>query len=43
MVSDEGGDEKGRLTLTVDGKPVEGSLIPADAAPAEHEVEAVLA
>ena len=37
------GDEKGRLTLTVDGKPVEGSLIPADAAPAEHEVEAVLA
>ena len=29
--------------VTVDGKPVEGSLIPADAAPAEHEVEAVLA
>lgn len=36
------GDEKGLLRLTVDGKPISGSLIPADEQPAEHEVEAVL-
>ncbi|MDO4866712.1 MAG: glycosyl transferase [Clostridia bacterium] len=37
------GDEKGKLTLTVDGAAVEGGVIPADAASATHEVEAVLA
>ena len=37
------GDEKGRLTLTVDGRELEDSLIPADDGPAEHEVLAVLA
>ena len=37
------GDEKGKLTLTVDGKALDGDVIPADAAPATHEVEAVLA
>jgi len=37
------GDEKGKLTLTVDGKAIDGSIIPADSSPAVHEVEAVLA
>ena len=37
------GDEKGVLTLTVDGAAVDGDTIPADATPATHEVEAVLA
>ena len=37
------GDEKGALTLTVDGKHVDGSLIPADSRPAAHAVEAILA
>ena len=32
------GSEKGRLTLTLDGRSVEGSLLPADVMPAEHEV-----
>ena len=37
------GDEKGQLTLTCDGVKIDGDTIPADAAPATHEVEAVLA
>ncbi len=36
------GDEKGSLTLTLDGKPLEGCVIPADETPARHTVEAVL-
>ena len=42
-IVNKAGDEKGKLTLTVDGKPVDGSVIPADKAPATHQVEAVLA
>ena len=41
-VVNKAGDEKGRLTLTVDGKAIDGNVIPADAVPAEHQVEAVL-
>ena len=41
-IVNKAGDEKGKLTLTVDGKALDGSVIPADAAPATHEVEAVL-
>ncbi|MBP3656878.1 MAG: glycosyl transferase [Clostridia bacterium] len=37
------GDEKGKLTLTLDGAPVDGCVLPADAKPAVHEVEAILA
>ena len=33
------GDEKGEICVCVDGKPVSGGLIPADNAPAVHEVE----
>ena len=36
------GDEKGTLSLKVDGKPLEGNLISADTAPAVHQVEALL-
>ena len=36
------GGEKGRLSLTLDGHALSGCLIPADSAPAEHRVEAVL-
>ncbi len=36
------GDEKGKLTLTVDGAALDGDTIPADKAPATHAVEAVL-
>ena len=28
--------------LTVDGKPIDGCVIPADAAPCRHRVEAVI-
>ena len=35
------GGEKGRLTLTMDGRPVASGVLPADGA-AEHTVEAVL-
>ena len=42
-IVNKAGDEKGKLTLTVDGKAIDGSVIPADKAPATHEVEAVLA
>ena len=37
------GDEKGKLSMTVDGVPLEGDTIPADKAPASHQVEVVLA
>ncbi|MGN0776170.1 MAG: GH36-type glycosyl hydrolase domain-containing protein [Candidatus Ventricola sp.] len=36
------GDEKGRLTLTVDGKRVEGNVIAPDEQPCKHVVEAVM-
>ena len=36
------GDEKGQVRLTLDGAPVEGTLLPADAAPAQHQVECVI-
>jgi len=36
------GDEKGTLTLTMDGQPLAGSVIPADEKPAKHIVEAIL-
>ena len=36
------GDEKGNIALTVDGKPIAGDTIPADTAPATHEVEVVV-
>ena len=42
-VLNKAGDEKGKLTLTVDGKAIDGDTIPADKTPATHEVEAVLA
>ena len=37
------GDEKGTLSLTVDGKAISGNVIPADETPAKRVVEAVLA
>lgn len=40
-ISNPNGREKGIKSLTVDGKPVEGNVIP-DMAPGEHEVEAVM-
>ena len=36
------GDEKGSLTLTVDGKSVEGNVIAPDEKPCKHVVEAVI-
>ena len=36
------GDEKGAIHLTVDGKPVDGCIIPADGKPGKHHVEAVI-
>ena len=42
-IVNKSGDEKGRLTLTLDGKPLDGSLLPADKTPCTHTVEAVLA
>ena len=41
-VVNRAGDEKGRLALTLDGKPVEGNVIAADEKPGKHVVEAVL-
>ena len=41
-VINRAGDEKSRLSMTVDGTPVEGCLIPADEQPAVHQVEVVL-
>ena len=38
----ENTDEKGRLALTLDGKPVEGNVIAADEKPGKHVVDAVL-
>ena len=37
------GDEKGAISLTVDGKAIDGNVIPADKVPATHEVEVVVA
>ena len=42
-IVNKAGDEKGKLTLTCDGVKIDGDTIPADKAPATHEVEAVLA
>ena len=42
-VLNKAGDEKGKLSLTVDGVAIDGDTIPADKAPATHEVEVVLA
>ena len=42
-ILNKAGDEKGKLTLTVDGKVLEGDVIPADKVPAIHDVEVVLA
>ena len=42
-IVNKAGDERGKLTMTVDGKAVEGDVIAADAAPAKHMVEVVLA
>ena len=42
-IVNKAGDEKGQLTLTVDGKAIDGNVIPADQAPATHQVEVVLA
>ena len=36
------GDEKGNVRLTLDGAPLEGTLLPMDVAPAEHTVECVI-
>lgn len=36
------GDEKGVLSLTMDGQPVAGNVIPADAKSGKHVIEAVL-
>ncbi len=37
-IENRSGDEKGKVTLTLDGKALPDALIPADTAPAEHEV-----
>ena len=37
-IENRSGDEKGKVTLTLDGKALPDALIPADAVPAEHEV-----
>ncbi len=36
------GDEKGALAITVDGKAIDGCVIPADEKPGKHVVEVVL-
>jgi len=41
-VLNHAGDEKGKLTLTLDGKALDGCVIPADEMPAVHAVLAVL-
>ena len=41
-ILNQAGDEKGEIQLTVDGKPIDGCVIPADAAPCRHRVEAVI-
>ena len=37
------GDEKGAISLTLDGRPIEGNVVPAFAQPGKHVVEAVIA
>ena len=41
-VVNRAGDEKGKLTLTLDGESVEGNVLPADQTAGRHVVEAVL-
>ena len=41
-IVNKAGDEKGKLSLTVDGKAIDGNVIPADKAPATHQVEVVM-
>ena len=41
-ILNQAGDEKGEIQLTVDGKQIDGCVIPADAAPCRHRVEAVI-
>ena len=41
-VINKAGDEKGTLTLTLDGKPLSGNVIPADEKPGRHVVQAIL-
>ena len=41
-VVNQAGDEKGKLVLTLDGKPLNGNVIPADEKPGKHVVEAIL-
>ena len=41
-IANRSGAEKGSLSLTMDGAPVAGSLLPADKEPREHQVEAVI-
>ena len=41
-IENRAGDEKGSVTLTLDGRALPDTLIPADAAPAEHEVVCVV-
>ncbi len=42
-IVNKAGDEKGKLSLTVDGKALDGNIIHADKTPSTHEVEAVMA
>ena len=42
-ILNQAGDEKGKLTLTVDGQAIEGNVIAADEKPGKHTVEAILA
>lgn len=41
IVNNAGG-EKGKLSLTLDGTPIDGNVISADAEPAEHTVQVVI-
>ena len=41
-ILNQAGDEKGEIQLTVDGNPIDGCVIPADAAPCRHRVEVVI-
>ena len=41
-ILNKAGGEKGRVRVLVDGRAVEGGLIPADKVPAEHEVSVTL-
>lgn len=41
-VVNRAGDEKGRIRLTLDGKPLDGQIVPASAQGGTHTVEAVI-